>query len=232
MVPLNNGLGVPIPSYIAELYMQGGGEDVLLLAYEDPEFIMTETMIAVFHQYAVGWGGPIHQKWLWAAMIVTMSGFLWAAVISFVCVPKGFRLKEGNLSEHMTFSAVLASVSLLQILQSLRSDPEDFFWLPWFVCVFTALAIRAYARIRSGKRTVSREVMFHIPWIVGLVVPHLIWFEPFRAMNYGYSIELPISGYFVNSYTIIMNIAMVVISLGFIHEIRYEKKAAQCLNKN
>ena len=37
-------------------------------------------------------------------------------------------------------------------------------------------------------------------------------------------IELPFSRYFVNAYTIIMNIAIVVISLGFISQIQYEKK--------
>lgn len=221
MVPLNRGLRVPFPSAGYEHY---DGETLLLLLHQNSDFIMRETAVAVFHQYAVGWGGPIHQKWLWSAMIVTMSGFLWASVICFVCVPKGFRLKEGNLLEHMTFSAVLASVSLLQILQSLRSDPEDFFWVPWFVCVLMALAVRAYARIHSGKRTVRREAMFHAPWIVGLVIPHLIWFEPFRGMNYGTPIELPISCYPTNSYTIMMNIAVVVISLGFVREILLEKR--------
>lgn len=223
MVPLNNTLSVPFPAG-KELYEQVGGEAAQLLMQENPEYIMRETAAAVFHQFSILWGGPIHQKWIWAAMIITLSGFLWASVICFVVAPKGFLLKEGDLSEHMTFSAVLASVSLLQILQSLRSDPESFFWVPWFICVLIALAIRAYSRIHSGKRTVSREVMFHIPWVVGLAIPHLIWFEPFGSMNQGTPIELPFSRYFVNAYTIIMNIAIVVISLGFIFQIRYEKK--------
>lgn len=76
MVPLHNGFGVLFPKGTKELYEQVGGEVDILLAHENPEFIMTETMLAVFHQYAVVCGGPIHQRWLWAAMIITMSEFL------------------------------------------------------------------------------------------------------------------------------------------------------------
>lgn len=226
MVVLDNGPGVPIPSEIKELYMneQIGGEELVLLAREMPEFIINEAKVAILHQASIRWGGPIHQKWLWAAMIITVSGFLWAAVICFVCVPKGFRLKEDNLTGHMAFSAVLASVSLFQMVQSLRSDPEDFFWAPWLVMVLAALAIRACVRIRSGKRTLGRELIFHLPWLVGLVVPHLLWFEPFWSMNHGTPIYLPISEYYVNSYTVGMNLAMVVVSLGFIPEILSERK--------
>lgn len=224
MVPLHNGFGVPFPSGTKELYEQVGPEAAILLAHENPEFIMTETMIAVFHQYAVGCGGPIHQRWLWAAMIITVSGFLWAAVICFVCVPKGYWLKEGNVVEHMAFSAVLATISLLQILQSLRSDPKDFFWIPWFIVVLVTLIVRAFSRIRRCNRSIQDELLFHLPWIIGLIVPHAIWFEPFASMNYGYNIMLPISLYYVNSYTVIMNLIVISIATGFIPQIKKIKE--------
>jgi len=194
------------------------------MLYSDSTYVVNETVAAILHQFSVFWGGPIHNLYGWASIIITISAFLWSSLFCFVIVPKGFWLKEGNLVEHMTFSAVLASVSLFQILQSLRNDPENFFWIPWFVLVFMALAIRAYDRIHSGKRKFSKEIMFHIPWIVGLVIPHLIWFEPFSSMNQGTPIELPLSGYFVNAYTIVMNITIIAVILGFIPEIQYEKK--------
>lgn len=194
------------------------------MLYSDPTYVVKETVAAILHQFSIFWGGPIHDLYGWASIIITISAFLWSSLFCVVAVPKGFWLKEGNLVQHMAFSAVLASVSLFQILQSLRNDPQNFFWIPWFILVLIALAIRAYVRIHSGKRTLSRELMFHTPWIIGLVIPHLIWLEPFSSMNHGTPIELPLSGYFVNTYTIVMNIAIIAVSLGFIPEIQHEKK--------
>lgn len=219
MVLLNNVLSVPLST--EWMVIHRNNPEIL---HNDFSFVLNETVIAILHQFSIFWGGPIHNLYGWASMIITISAFLWASLFCFITVPKGFRLREDNLVQHMIFSAVLASISSFQILQSLRNDPENFFWVPWLILVLLALTIRAYFRIHSGKRTLRKEIMFHIPWIMGLVIPHLIWFEPFHSMNQGTPIELPFSGYFVNAYTIVMNIAIIIISLGFIPEIQYEKK--------
>lgn len=218
-VLLNNVLSVPLST---EWMVEHRNDPEML--HSDSAFVVSETTAAIFHQFSIFWEGPIHNLYAWASIIITISAFLWASLFCFITVPKGFRLREDNLVQHMIFSAVLASISSFQILQSLRNDPENFFWVPWLILVLLALTIRAYCRIHSGKRTLSKEIMFHIPWIIGLAVPHLIWFEPFHSMNQGTPIELPFSGYFVNAYTIVMNIAVIIISLGFIPEIQYENK--------
>lgn len=224
MVPLNNGLSVPVPAAERAQYEQYDGENTLLQMRENPLYIIRETAVAIFHQFSIHWGGPIHQNWIWATMIITTSAFFWSSAICFISVPKGFRLKEGNVVDHMAFSAVLATVSLLQILQSLRSDPKCFFGVLWFAVVSAILTIRAFSRIRRCNRSIQDEFLFHLPWIIGLVVPHVIWFEPFATMNDGSPIMLPISQYYVNSYTIIMNLIVVFIAIGFIPQIKQMKE--------
>jgi len=218
-VLLNNTLQIPMSIEWMEQH-QGKME----MRYNDLEYVVKETALAIFHQFSLFSGGPIHNRYGWATIIVTVSALFWSSLFSFIIAPKGFRLKEGTLVQHMVFSAVIASISLFQILQSLRNDPEYFFWLLWFAIVLCFLASRAYYRVINGNRTLQEEIVFHLPWIIGLIIPHVIWFEPFHSMNQGTPFELPFSGYSVNSYTILMNTVVFIITLGFIPGIKHEIK--------
>lgn len=217
MVLLNYTLRVPVTREWMEQY-RGRME----ICYEDPEYLVKETSVAILHQYPLLTGGPIHNRYVWVSLIVTVSAFLWSSLFCFLIAPNGFLFKDGTIVQHMIFSAVLATVSLFQILKSLRYEPKYFIWIPWFLIVLCFLVFRSYRRITRGYRTIKEEIFFHLPWIIGLIVPHIVWFEPFRSMNQGTPIELPLSGYSVNSYTILMNTILFIVALGFIPGVRRE----------
>lgn len=220
MVLLEDVLTVSMPLEWLEQHRHESAE----MRYMDSIYTMKEMASAVFHQVSTLSGGPIHNVYAWDSLLLIISTLLWESLFCFIIIPEGFCLREKNLIQHMVFSAIFASISLFQILKSLRNDPQKFFWIPWFIITLFSLLIRANTRIKREGRTVQEEIIFHMPWIIGFVIPHVIWLEPFSSMNQGTPIELPLSGYFVNSYTIIINLLIGIISLGFILGIQYEIK--------
>lgn len=123
MVLLEDVLTVSMPLEWLEQHRHESAE----MRYMDPIYTMKEMASAVFHQVSTLSGGPIHNVYAWDSLLLIISTLLWESLFCFIIIPEGFCLREKNLIQHMVFSAIFASISLFQILKSLRNDPQKFF---------------------------------------------------------------------------------------------------------